>query len=115
MPATPPPPAAVSPHAPPPPLAPIAAHSSRRGPWIIVAFVLLLLILHQDNWFWTDGRLVFGFMPIGLLWHAGLSVAAMLTWLLATKIAWPVEPELDAAIAQLSDSPVHAVEREGVQ
>ena len=35
--------------------------------WILI---LLLLILHQDNWFWNDGQLVFGFMPIGLFYHA---------------------------------------------
>lgn len=57
---------------------------------MIAGLVLLLLILHQDNWFWSDGTLVFGFMPIGLLWHAGISIAASATWFLATKIAWPL-------------------------
>jgi hypothetical protein len=61
--------------------------------WIIAALVLLLLILHQDNWFWTDDTLVFGFMPIGLFWHACISIAATLTWALATVIAWPVHEE----------------------
>ncbi len=61
----------------------------RTGPMVIAGLVLLLLILHQDNWFWTDGRLVFGFMPIGLVWHTGISIAAASTWFLATKIAWP--------------------------
>ena len=41
--------------------------------WCVVA---LLLILHQDNWFWTDGTLIFGFLPVGLLYHAGISLAA---------------------------------------
>lgn len=63
---------------------------------IIIGLVLLLLILHQDNWFWTDGRLVFGFLPIGLFWHVLISIGAALTWALATKIAWPVS-ETDAA------------------
>lgn len=66
-----------------------AKHST--GPWIIAGCVLLLLILHQDNWFWNDGRLVFGFMPIGLFWHACISIGASLTWFLATKIAWPLD------------------------
>jgi hypothetical protein len=56
---------------------------------IIFVLVLLLIILHQDNWFWTDSRLVFGFMPIGLFYHACLSVAAALVWWLAVRIAWP--------------------------
>ncbi len=69
--------------------------SSHRsgGVWIIAALVVLLLILHQDNWFWEDDTLVFGFMPIGLLWHAGISIAASLTWALATVIAWPLDEE----------------------
>ena len=54
--------------------------------WILV---ILLLILHQDVWFWDDGTLVFGFMPISLLYHAGISIGASITWFLATKYAWP--------------------------
>ncbi len=158
-----------------------------KGPLIIAGLVVVLLILHQDNWFWTDGRLVIGsanevqqishvgesafevtfqddttdpidgtasaeqvqsaleslpsietggvsvrgsggewevefvgdmanqgqpemtaisdegdlvtytitqgggVMPIGLLWHALISVGATITWFLSTKIAWPFE------------------------
>lgn len=51
--------------------------------------VLLLVILHQDFWYWDDPRLVFGFLPISLLYHALLSIAAGLAWWLATKYAWP--------------------------
>lgn len=115
MPATPPPPTTVPPHVSVPPLAKTAVPSSSRAPWIIAALVLLLLILHQDNWFWTDGRLVFGFMPIGLVWHAGLSIAASLTWFLTTRIAWPVEPEFEEVVASRTDSPVQSVEREAIR
>jgi len=62
-----------------------------KGPLVIASLVVLLLILHQDNWLWTDGRLVFGFVPIGLVWHSGISIAAAATWFLATKIAWPFD------------------------
>ena len=41
----------------------------------MVVFVALL-ILHHDWWFWTDGRLVFGFLPIGLAYHMLISIAA---------------------------------------
>ncbi|MFK7819794.1 MAG: DUF3311 domain-containing protein [Planctomycetaceae bacterium] len=54
--------------------------------WILV---ILLLILHQDVWFWEDGTLIFGFMPISLLYHGGISIGASITWFLATKYAWP--------------------------
>jgi len=59
------------------------------GPLIITILVVVLLILHQDNWFWTDDTLVFGFLPIALFWHACISIAATLTWFMATRIAWP--------------------------
>lgn len=63
----------------------------RSGPKIIAILVLVLLVLHQDNWFWNDDTLIFGILPIGLFWHACISVAAALTWFLATRIAWPVD------------------------
>ena len=58
-------------------------------PRSLLAVILVLLILHQDNWFWTDSRLVFGFMPIGLFYLACLSLAAGATWFWATKYCWP--------------------------
>ena len=65
--------------------------STSKGPLIITGLVVLLLILHQDNWFWDDNTLLLGFIPIGLFWHACISVAASLTWFVATKIAWPID------------------------
>ena len=52
--------------------------------------VALLYVLHQDFWFWRTARpLVFGFLPIGLAWHAAYCVAvAVLMWWL-TRVAWP--------------------------
>lgn len=71
----------------------VAPSNNHRGAYIVAALVLLLLILHQDNWFWDDDTLVFGFLPIGLFWHACISVGASVTWAIATKIAWPIEDE----------------------
>jgi len=79
-----------------------STNRSSVGPWLVAGIVLLLLILHQDNWFWTDETLVFGFMPVGLFWHACLSIAASVTWFLATKIAWPIDEE---TVARLAESP----------
>ena len=45
--------------------------------WIAL---LALMILHHDWWFWTDGRLLFGFLPIGLGYHALISLAAAGLW-----------------------------------
>ena len=57
--------------------------------YVIWTLVIVLLLVHQDNWYWTDSRLVFGFMPIGLMWHAGISISAAIVWYLATIFAWP--------------------------
>ena len=49
-----------------------------------------LYALHQDVWFWRDARpLVFGFLPIGLAYHAAytLAVSALMVWLVLTH--WP--------------------------
>ena len=58
----------------------------RRFVWILL---IALVVLHQDNWFWTDGRLILGIVPIGLFYHALISSAAAVTWYLATRFAWP--------------------------
>ena len=60
----------------------------RPGVLFISGLVLLLLILHQDNWNWNSRTMLFGFMPMSLFYHACLSVAASVTWFLATKFAW---------------------------
>ena len=66
--------------------------------WIIIGLVILLIILHHDVWNWDNKEPVFGFMPMALLWLAGISLGAGATWFLSTKIAWP-EFELDEAPA----------------
>lgn len=62
-------------------------------PLKLIALVALLIILHQDNWFWEDSRLVFGFMPIGLFYHACISLAAAAVWFWAIHNCWPEKPE----------------------
>ena len=55
--------------------------------WLVVAVVYAL---HQDLWFWRTARpLVFGFLPVGLFYHAAYTVAVslMLAWL--GKRHWP--------------------------
>jgi len=56
---------------------------------LLVVAVAVLYILHQDIWFWRSSYLVFGFIPIGLFYHAVFAIAAaLLMWLLVTY-AWP--------------------------
>jgi hypothetical protein len=57
---------------------------------LLVLAVLALYVLHQDVWLWRSARpLVFGFVPVGLFYHACFSIAvSALMWLLVTY-AWP--------------------------
>jgi hypothetical protein len=66
--------------------------------YLVWGLVVLLVILHQDVWLWDNPKLVFGFIPITLLYHMGISAAAGITWLLATRFCWPEGlDEADAA------------------
>ena len=60
--------------------------------FIWVLFVLLF-ILHQDAWWWDDASPVLGFMPVGLAFHAGFSIACAILGWAAIKYAWPHELE----------------------
>ena len=57
--------------------------------YVIWGLVVLLIVLHQDNWFWDRPTLVFGFMPVGLLYHVGISLAAGIVWCFAIRYCWP--------------------------
>lgn len=59
------------------------------GRYVIWFLILFLVLLHQDLWFWSDGRLVLGFLPVGLAYHIGLTIAAAVAWWLATMVIWP--------------------------
>ncbi|MGJ8695698.1 MAG: DUF3311 domain-containing protein [Verrucomicrobiaceae bacterium] len=61
--------------------------------WIIIAVFLLLAVLHQDVWNWDKADLVFGFMPIGLAYHAAYSLVAAAFWTIVMKVAWPTHLE----------------------
>jgi Protein of unknown function (DUF3311) len=57
---------------------------------LLAVACIVLYLLHQDFWFWrTATPLVFGFLPIGLFYHACYTVAiSLLMWVLV-KFAWP--------------------------
>ena len=60
---------------------------------VIVFLVVVLAVLHQDVWYWDDPRLVLGFLPVGLAYHAAYSVMCGIVWALAVRFAWPDELE----------------------
>jgi len=61
--------------------------------WLLTTVVIVVLLLHQDFWLWTNKTLVFGFLPIGLAYHALYSLVAAFTMWLLVRFAWPKEIE----------------------
>jgi hypothetical protein len=58
--------------------------------------VAAFYVLHQDSWLWREARpLVFGFLPIGLFYHACYSAGAALLMALLVRHAWPSHLEQD--------------------
>lgn len=68
--------------------------------FLLIGLVILLAILHQDFWFWDDTTLVFGFLPVGLAYHAAYSLAAAMVWFLFVRFRWPEELEAYAEAGQ---------------
>ena len=60
---------------------------------LFAVLLLIVFVLHQDIWFWTDKTLLFGFLPIGLAYHASYSVLASLTMALLVRYLWPAHLE----------------------
>jgi hypothetical protein len=71
--------------------------------WILLVLTVALIVLHQDFWNWqiaTSER--FGYLPVGLVYHAFYCVAASVLLLLFVICAWPkhlegAEPETPEA------------------
>ena len=57
---------------------------------ILTSIVVAVYLLHQDVWFWRNARpLVFGFLPIGLFYHAAFCLLCSAVMMLLVKFAWP--------------------------
>jgi hypothetical protein len=62
---------------------------------LLALAVLVVIVLHQDVWFWKDKTLVFGFLPVGLAYHAVYCLLASLTLWALVRFAWPARLEED--------------------
>ena len=52
--------------------------------------VAVFYALHQDVWFWREARpFVFGFLPIGLFYHAVYTVGISLFMWILVRTHWP--------------------------
>lgn len=75
---------------------------------VIVGLLGLLAILHQDFWWRADHRtLVFGFLPVSLAYHVGVSIAACVLWGLACRYCWPRELDTGPADDAGPSAPGH--------
>jgi hypothetical protein len=60
----------------------------------ILLLLFIYYVLHQDFWNWTSARpLLFGFLPIGLAYHALYAAGAAAIMALLVKVAWPMQLE----------------------
>ena len=68
---------------------------------LLSLLILAVFLLHQDSWNWQKADpLVFGFLPIGLAYHAAYAVLAAIMMALLVKFALPrdldrIESRLD--------------------
>ena len=51
--------------------------------------IFILGVVHYDFWYWSDTSVVFGFMPVGLFYHALISLLVGVCWALVVRYAWP--------------------------
>jgi uncharacterized oligopeptide transporter (OPT) family protein len=50
----------------------------------------VVYLLHQDCWNWKEYQpLIFGFLPVGLAYHAAYSIVAAIMMAAFVKWAWP--------------------------
>jgi len=83
----------------------------------VYILAILLAVAHQDFWWWTNGTLLLGFMPVGLAYHALYSILCAIVWGLAVKFAWPTEVEAfleqDTAAAGAATTAAEAISTDG--
>lgn len=72
--------------------------------YVVIAMIATLAVVHQDFWWWDDRTPVFGFLPIGLAWHAGISLAAGIVGWIAVTWCWPEElDKIEEAVTREGD------------
>ncbi|HXP61812.1 MAG TPA: hypothetical protein VN829_15060 [Dongiaceae bacterium] len=73
-------------------------------PLLLTLLVVAVYLLHQDFWNWKKATpLIFGFLPIGLAYHAAYSMLAAVTMAVLVKFAWPTHLEDTADAKGIKD------------
>jgi hypothetical protein len=58
----------------------------------LTLLVCAVYLLHQDCWNWNlAGPLLFGFLPVGLWYHAAYTLIAAVLMAVLVRFAWPRE------------------------
>ena len=58
--------------------------------FLVLLLILAVYVVHQDFWNWNNpDPLVFGFLPIGLAYHAAYSILASVMMAILVAVAWP--------------------------
>ena len=72
-------------------------YTETMGRLLLTLLVLAVYLLHQDVWLWGSARpLVFGFLPVGLAYHAGYMVLAAGLMAILVRYAWPEDEAGDS-------------------
>jgi hypothetical protein len=57
---------------------------------LVLLLILAVYVVHQDFWNWSKpDPLIFGFLPIGLAYHAAYSILASVMMAILVAVAWP--------------------------
>lgn len=56
---------------------------------LLFLMIAAVYVLHQDYWNWKNADVIFGFLPVGLAYHAGYSILAAVMMAVLVKTAWP--------------------------
>jgi len=65
----------------------------------LTVLVLAYWALHQDTWNWRSAEpFAFGFLPVGLWYHAAYTLGIAVLMTVLVKLAWPadLEKEVDS-------------------
>jgi hypothetical protein len=74
-----------------------------RTAWLAL-LVALVYVLHQDIWFWREARpFAFGFLPVGLFYHAVFTLASSALLVVLVTYAWPAHLERGSADSPSSE------------
>lgn len=55
----------------------------------VIAFFVLLFVLHQDFWWKDDPRLIAGVVPISVAYHVVWTLLIAVGWFFVARFYWP--------------------------